>query len=415
VGRFFVDNPTGKHMTDQGDRAPKPESAASIAGRTAAIDAAFAEFPDFNDDETPSAVAPNVEEKPSGDDQADSASVETKPADKADEKTVSELERPVEGQPASPASKDPLEAPKHWPEDRRKIFQAQSDDVKRIILDRNKEANVAVTKAQQEAAQYRRTHEAVASAFGDDHRKQMAAAGLDEVGAIQYLLSQHDALNRDPVNFLKAVIKQTGVSAEALFGQAYAAQQQAAPAAQNAEEAAWRDPDFIALEKSVNERLAELQKAEDARKHEAAERQRQQQRDYNAWFNGECSKFETAMDDDGHAKYPHLPAVMETMTRLIKSDPAFDKTFRDTPQQALETVYNQAIRLNPDIYQQIQQELIEAQVSARLQAIESQNAVKKAQTANTRKGAPGANGQAQPRQRMSRDEAIAKAMADAGL
>ncbi len=402
-------------MTDQGDRAPKSESAASIAGRTAAIDAAFAEFPDFNDDEAPSAVAQSVEENPSGDDQADSASVETKPADKADDKTVPVTERPVEGHEASPASKDPLEAPKHWPEDRRKIFQAQSDDVKRIILDRNKEANVAVTKAQQEAAQYRRTHEAVASAFGDDHRKQMAAAGLDEVGAIQYLLSQHDALNRDPVNFLKAVIKQTGVSAEALFGQAIAAPQQAAPAAQNADEAAWRDPDIVALEKTFNERITELQKAENARKQEIADRQRKEQLDYKTWFNDECLKFENAIDDDGNAKYSHLPAVMDSMIRLANTDPAFGETFRKAPQQALETVYNQAIRLNPDIYQKIQQEQIEAQVAARLQAIEAQNAVKKAQTANTRKGAPGANGQAQPRQRMSREEAIAKAMADHGL
>lgn len=398
-------------MTDQGDRAPKPESAASIAGRTAAIDAAFAEFPDIDDDEAPSAVAPKVEEKPSGDDQAESTSAEPKSADKADEKTVSVTERPVEGHEASPASKDPLEAPKHWPEDRRKIFQAQSDDVKRIILDRNKEANVAVTKAQQEAAQYRRTHEAVASAFGDDHRKQMAAAGLDEVGAIQYLLSQHDALNRDPVNFLKAVIKQTGVSAEALFGQAPAAPSQAAPAAQNAEEAAWRDPDIVALEKTWEERFSALQKAEDARKQEAAERQRNEKLSYQTWMNGEVAKFENAIADDGNAKYPHLPAVMDTMTRLIKSDPAFEKSFREAPQQSLEAVYNQAMRLNPDIYQQ----QIDAEIAARLQAIEAQNAVKKAQTANTRKGAPGANGQAQPRQRMSRDEAIAKAMADAGL
>lgn len=392
-------------MTDQGDRAPKPESAASIAGRSAAIDAAFAEFPDFDDDTVSFATAPVVSETPAGDDQPDGTSAETPPAAKADGKSVAESERPVEGQPVSPASKDSLEAPKHWPEDRRRIFQAQSDDVKRIILDRNKEANVAVTKAQQEAAQYRRTHEAVGSLFNDDHRRQMAASGMDEMAAMRYLVAQHDALNRDPVNFLKAVIRQSGVSAEQLFG-AQAATQQPNPAAP-AEEAAWRDPDVIALE----QRLAKLQQAEELRQRQAAEAQQNQKVSYQKWFTNQCAQFENAIGDDGNAKYPHLPAVMDTMIRLIGSDPAFNEAFLATPQQALEAAYNQALRLNPDIHQQ----QIEEEVQRRLQAAEAQNAVKKAQIANTRKGSPGANGQAQVRQRMTREEAINKAMADLGI
>ncbi len=393
-------------MTDQGDRAPRQEPAASIAGRTAAIDAAFADFPDFDDDSVPSAVAPAVSETPADDDQPDSASTEPTPAPKADGPPVSASERPVEGQPASPASKDPLEAPKHWPEDRRKLFQAQSDDVKRIILDRNKEANVAVTKAQQEAAQYRRTHEAIASAFNDDHRSQMAQSGLDEIGAIKYLVAQHDALNRDPVTFLKAVIRQTGVSAEQLFGQAQATRQptQDAPPV---EEAAWRDPDVLALE----QRLAKLQEAEENRQRQAAEHQRSEKVRYQTWFAGQCSQFENAIGDDGNAKYPHLTAVMDDMQRIIAADPAFNEAFRTQPQQALEAAYNKALRLNPEIYQQ----QVEDEVQRRLQATEAQNAVKKAQIANTRKGSPGANGQAQVRQRMTREEAITKAMADFGI
>lgn len=402
-------------MTDQGDRAPRQEPATSIAGRTAAIDAAFADFPDFDDDAVPSAVAPPVSETPVDDDQPDSASTDTKPAPKADDKTVTESERPVEDQPVSPASKDPLEAPKHWSKDRREKFnallQSLPDDAKEltasIILDRNKEANVAVTKAQQEAAQFRRTHEAIGSVFGDDHRKQMQAAGMDEIAAVRYLVAQHDALNRDPVTFLKAVIRQAGVSAEQLFGQAQAASQQPNPAAQPPAEAEWRDPDVVALE----QRLAKLQEAEERRQQQAAEHQRNQQVSYQKWFADQCTQFEYAIGDDGNAKYPHLSAVMDDMTRIIKADPAFDEQFRTAPQQALETVYNKALRLNPEIYQQ----QVEEEVARRLQAAEAQNAVKKAQIANTRKGAPGANGQAQVRQRMTREEAINKAMADLGI
>lgn len=390
-------------MTDQGDRAPRQEPAASIAGRSAAIDAAFADFPDFDDEGPSSAGTAPVSETPADDDQPDSASTA---ASQADEDSVTASERPVEGQPVSPASKDPLEAPKHWPADRRDSFQKLPDDAKRIILDRNKEANVAVTKAQQEAAQFRRTHEAVATAFNDDHRKQMAQSGMDEVGAVRYLLAQHDALNRDPVNFLKAVIRQTGVSADQLFGQAQAAQQPNPENAQ-ADEAAWRDPDLVALEA----RLAKLQQAEEARQQQTIEQQRNEKARYQQWFTGQCSQFETAIGDDGNAKYPHLPAVMDDMIRIISTDPAFNESFRTTPQQTLEAAYNQALRLNPDIYQQ----QLEEEVQRRLQATEAQRAVQKAQIANTRKGSPGANGQAQVRQRMSREEAINKAMSDFGI
>lgn len=402
-------------MTDQGDRAPRQEPATSIAGRTAAIDAAFADFPDFDDDAVPSAVAPPVSETPADDDLPDSASTDTPPAKKADDKPVNESERPVEDQPVSPASKDPLEAPKHWSKDRREKFnallQSLPDDAKEItasiILDRNKEANVAVTKAQQEAAQFRRTHEAVGSAFGDDHRKQMQAAGMDEIAAVRYLVAQHDALNRDPVNFLKAVIRQAGVSAEQLFGQAQAAPQQPNPATQPPAEAEWRDPDVVALE----QRLAKLQEAEERRQQQATEHQRNEKLNYQKWFADQCSKFEYAIGDDGNAKYPHLDAVISDMRSIIAADPAFDEAFRATPQQALEAAYNKALRLNPEIYQQ----QLEDEVSRRLQAVEAQNAVKKAQAAHTRKGSPGANGQAQVRLRMSRAEAIDKAMADAGV
>lgn len=391
-------------MTDQGDRAPMPESAASIAGRTAAIDAAFAEFPDFDDNSAPSAVARDVPEIPFDDDQADSAS--TTPAPNADERSVNESQRPVEGQAASPASKDPLEAPKHWPEDRRKTFQALPDDAKRVVLERNKEANVAVTKAQQEAAQYRRTHEAITTAFNDDHRQQMAASGLDEIGAIKYLIAQHDALNRDPVNFLKAVIKQTGVSAADLFGQAQVSPQQPV-AQQQAEEPVWRDPDVIALE----QRLAKLQEAEERRQQQTVEQQRNESVRYQQWFAKQCSDFETAIGDDGNAKYPHLPAVISDMKRIIATDPAFDENFRAAPQQALEAAYQAAIRLNPEVHH-LQ---VEEEVQRRLQALDAQKAVQKAQIANTRKGSPGANGQAQVRRGMTREEAIDKAMADLGI
>src|SRR4030067_418989 len=280
-------------MTDQGERAPNPESAASTGGRTAAIDAAFAAFPDFGEDGPVSAdPVASPAGTPVGDDQQDSAS--TTPAPKADDTTVNESARPVEGQNGSPASKDALEAPKHWPKDRRELFQTLPDDAKRVILERNKEANVAVTKAQQEAAQFRHTHEALTSVFTDDHRQQMRSAGMNEIGAFQYLVAQHDALNRDPVSFLKAVIAQTGVKAEQLFGASAPGQQQ--QGSQPETSSALRDLEVITLEKQ----LAELrdwkvsnEKQAEASRRQAQEAKRNDDIRFRTWLSQHCDAFET--------------------------------------------------------------------------------------------------------------------------
>lgn len=401
-----------------GDRSPMDSAAgspieravvASTGSRSAAIDAAFADFPDFNDDVVPSAVAPRRAEDPSGDDQADSTSATIPPAPKkATQPEVPESERPVEGQPVLPKSQDALEAPKHWPADRRQQFQTLPDDAKRIILERNKEANVAVTKAQQEAAQYRKTSEAVATVFNDDHRQQMANAGLDEVGAMRYLVQQHDALNRDPVGFLKAVIAQTGVKAEQLFGGQPAPQQpqgQPQPAPESTDE--WVDPAVLDLKQQI----AKLQEAETRRQQEIERHSRDQQTRFNQWFTSECNAFENAIDDEGHPKYPHLSAVMGNVVRLVQSDPALRTLLTSKPQEALENAYNQALYLDPTIRQQ----LIDADFERRQSALDAANSVKKAQAAATRKGSPGANGTARPDVKMSREDAITKAMRDLGL
>ena len=386
---------------DQGDRAPRPESAASTAGRSAAIDAAFAAFPDdFSSDDIPSAGGNRATEELARDDAPQDASAPVSPPDKGDTETP-DPSRPAEDQAALPTSKDALEAPKHWPKDRRDQFGTLPDDAKRIILERNKEANVAVTRSQQENAQFRRTAEAVTSLFNDDHRQQMQSAGMDDIGAVRYLIQQHDALNRDPVAFLKAVIARTGVKPEHLFAGSPAAQTPDTPPA----EQEWVDPVVVEL----RERLAKMEAVETSRQRQSAEQQRSEQTRFNTWFAQQCDAFENAIDDEGNPKYPHLPAVMNDVIRLV-SDPATRSTLHSKPAEALEQAYTQALYLNPEIRQQ----LIDADFEKRMSDREAQSAVKKAQISATRKGSPGASGQAGVG-RMTREDAINKAMRDAGL
>lgn len=401
-------------MTDQGERSPSTDSAASIVGRTAAIDAAFADFPELNDDDFPSAVEKHRVETPVEDAPPAVASTE-----KPEENSIDASQRPVEGQPVSPTSQDPLEAPKHWPEDRRKTFQSLPDDAKRVILERNKEANVAVTRAQQEAAQYRRTHESLTSVFTDDHKREMQAAGFDEVTTVKHLLGLYDSFNkdplsvfaniaqRDPVGFLKAAAERLGVKADALLGQQPPQGQPGQPAMPPQEDE-WQDPALISLEQRLSGKLSELEQWKAAQERERQEQQRSEQVRFNQWFTEQCNSFENAIDDEGHPKYPHLQAVFDDVIRLVQSDPAANALLRSNPHAALEKAYSQALYLNPEIRQQI----IDEEFAKRLQASESAKSVQKAQAAATRKGSPGANGQAQPKARMSREEAINKAFQD---
>ena len=397
-----------------GDRSPTDSAAARIdravatsaSSRSAAIDAAFSQFSDLGDDGVSSARTSQHDDEPSGDDREAAPPPVKSPAPDQGSDEPAEGDKPApEGQQSQPASKDTLDAPKHWPKDRRDQFAMLPDEAKRIILERNKEANIAVTKAQQEAAQARRTHEAYSGLFTDDHKRQMREAGMDELGAVRYLVQQHDALNRDPVGFIKAVIANAGIKPEQLFGPAAAGQQ---PAAQPAapEEAEWVDP---AVAKAL-ERLARLEEQETARQRAAEQHRQSEQQRFNRWFAEQCNAFENAIGDDGNPKYPHLPAVINDVIRLVQSDPAAKSLLLSRPAEALENAYNQALYLNPDIRQQ----LIEADFERRQSAADAQNAVKKAQAAATRKGSPGASGQAHAG-RMSREEAIAKAMRDAGL
>lgn len=386
---------------DNGDRNPSGDSAAS-SGRTAAIEAAFASIPDidFSDDLTP--AAPSPAETPAPDEKPDSAS--TEPVDESKGDKPEDNARPVEEPKASPVADATLEAPKHWPADRRASFQTLPDDAKRIILERNKEANVAVTKAQQEAALHRRASESIASVFNDDHRQQMTSSGLDEVGAVRYLIQQHDFLNKDPVGFLKAVIQQTGVKPEQLFG-AIASQQQGQPQPPAEEE--WKDPHVVALE----QRYAQLEQWKTAQETQAQQSERNKANEFKRWFESECYEFENAIGDDGLPKYSHLPAVFDSVVRLVQSDPALRQLLSSRPTEALEQAYNQALYLNPEIRQSI----TDAEIERRMSERDNVKSVQKAQAAVTRKGTPGSNGSAKTRTNLSREDAINQAARDLGL
>lgn len=323
--------------------------------------------------------------------------------------------RPVEGLTDGQASKDPLAAPARWPEDRRKAFEALPEEAKRILLERDKEFNTGLTQHAQKSAESVKKLEAINSHFQDHHRREMQAAGLDEAGAIRDLLARHDAFNRDPVGYgaavakqlgkgdpipyIAALIKQTGVTPDKLFpGYQPAGQQpQADPAAAQVDE--WEDPAIVEMKRELGQ-LKQFYQSIQEREALSVE---QQKKAAQQQFHDQVVAFENAANPDGTPKYPHVGSVVDEIIRLVAHDP---ELYRN-PQQALENAYSQAIYANPTVRQQ----LLEEEFSKRMASREAQIAVEKAKKAAPARPSPGSAGGSVNQGKMTLKDAVRTAVA----
>jgi hypothetical protein len=400
-----------------GSVTPSPTTAPKRMTLREAVKAGVNSLPQFNGSAAPSPASDDLADFDTSASQAPAKA--TQPAGKtdalADEPGDGTVPRPVEGHQDGQASKDPLAAPARWPEDRRKAFEALPEDAKRILLEREKEFNTGLTQNAQKAAEGQKRLEAINGLFQDHHRQEMQAAGYDEVATVKELLGRHDAWNRDPVGYgltvakqlgngspipyLTALIKQAGITQEMLFGPSPNGQQQPGQAATPPQEEEWVDPKIVELEQKLATYDQFIQAQKDREQQEIQRQQQEQRRS----FDEAVYKFETATNEDGSPKYPHVSAVANEISRLVKGDPAL----HSNPLQTLEAAYNQAIYLHPEIRQQIMEE----EFSKRLTAKEKELAAQKALRAAPARPSPGSAGGSVNRGRMSIKEAAKAAVA----
>ena len=330
---------------------------------------------------------------------------------------------------ASPAS---LEAPKQWSKAWREKFDKLPPEAKEILLDRDREYNKGFTKNAQDNAEFRRRSEALSTTFQDHHRKQMQSTGLDEVGAVKYLLQQHDAFNNDPVGFvaqvasqvgpekfLPAVLQKLGLTPDKA---GFSPQPQPTPVAAADPQNEWVDPQVLALKEQLAAYQTELggikqflqHSTQTASQREQAQREAQG-RAYESQVATEIEHFVTSTDDQGNLLYPHVEDVQGDMALLIANHPEISQI--RNPRERMEAAYNRAVYLNP----QIRDSVIEAaankaraeaiaQKDAEYKALQTAQAAQRARTAATLKGSPGANGIASSTKKMTIDEAVRAAV-----
>jgi hypothetical protein len=225
----------------------------------------------------------------------------------------------------------------------------------------------------------------------------MQAAGLDERGAIDYLVRYHDMYEKNPVGYLQAAIQVKGITPQQLFPElagTAAATAQSQPAAEDE----WVDPYVqkvtqkydteLAAVKGVVQSLVEAQQ-------QSATTQKQQML---SSLEDVVSDFAQTADDAGNPTYPHIETVFESMLHLMNTHPSLQQIPPTRAREKLEKAYEMAVHIDPELRQKMIDGTIESRMAqernaseAERKARENADAVAKAKRATTARPSPGAN------------------------
>lgn len=288
------------------------------------------------------------------------------------------------------------EAPKHWPEDRRKAFAAWTKEVQDHALQVDKDLQAGFTRKSQELGDKAKYADAIRDSIDDTVRQQFAQAGMDEVAGVRYLSSLQKFATSRPVEYVGWVMQQLGVTPQHLGYSASSRQpeqrQQQPSGTGNAElDALLTDPavkqlsdQFGQFSQQAQQRIQQLESqiaARQAAEHNYVQQQRhaEVQTTRNLW-----SSFRGELDDAGQLKYPHADALMQSMGALMDSKASL-KSMPDGPEK-LTKAYEMAVKADPEL----SQPFIEAEVAKRIAESEKKAAAARAKAVTGVRPASGA-------------------------
>jgi len=337
------------------------------------------------------------------------ARTETEPKDdEAQEQAKPDPAKPAESDPKQEAADKTAipelkEAPKHWPEDRRKAFDGLAPEAKAIVNGFVRDLTAGFTRKSQELSDKARYHDAVRSLFDEADQRDMQQNGVNEVQAIKYLVDLNRAARQNPVGYIKWAMQNFGVTPESVLGT------QAKPQG-DAQQVKEPTLDDMFADPRVDKLSAELEaiKAKEAERQKAAEDyRRRQDQQQEQFYRRVIREFREATDDHGNLKYPHYDTVARSMGSLWDTHPALTR-MADSPEK-LALAYEMAVRADPELSKSI----LDQQVQSRLEAERKRDEAERAKRAGGVKrplGAPVTR--AKP---ASLDDAINAAMAQAGV
>ena len=380
----------------EGASGPQQDNAAPVSSKSDALDKALAaafEGQNVGGDDYPPQV---LQKKKEADDRKnDNAGLDRTSEDAGDTSNKAEA-TPAEATPAGVP--EPREAPKHWPEERRKAFAGWPKEVQDHALSVDKDLQAGFTRKSQELSDQAKFAESVRGLIKDHHRQQLSQAGLDEVGGFQYLLQLQDYATRDPVGYARWFMQQQGITPEHLGFSSPTRQpepqhrQQPQPSTGDPQlDQLLADPEVARLRSEFGQfsqaAVAEINALKAERAAQAQAQYEYAQRQHVAAVQSlqkQWTDFRSAQDDHGQLAYPHADALMKPMGALMETHP-FLSGMPDGPDN-LAKAYAMALQADPELSKPI----FEAEVSKRLAEQQRKSDADKAKRAASVRPATGA-------------------------
>lgn len=321
---------------------------------------------------------------------------------------------------------EPREAPTHWPEERRKAFAGWPKEVQDHALQVDKDLQAGFTRKSMELSDQAKFAESVRGLFQDHHRQQLAHSGMDEVGAIRYLMQLQDFATHKPAEYVQWAMRSLGVSPEHLgfsTAQRQPGQHQQQPPAGSIQPTGTGDPKLDALleDPGVAQLRSQLgqfsQVAQSeinalkqyiAQQHHAQqEHVRQQHVSAHQSLVKQWQDFRSGQDDHGQLKYPHADSLQKQMGAIMDTDPSI-ASMPDGPAK-LDAAYQAALWARPDL----RTSLLEQEKARALAEAQKKAEAEKAKSAAKVRPATGAP--TMPAKKGGLDAALSDALAKHGL
>lgn len=243
-----------------------------------------------------------------------------------------------------------VEPPQHWATQDKEMFANVPREAQDFLLRRHKEMEADYTRKTQEVAETRKKWESVNSVL-TPYRDVFARQGLDEAGAVRFLVGWKQYMDQDPRSAIMQLARDYGVDL---------AQQ---------EEQGYADPAVAPLYQEINQLKA----------REAQRVQLAQQAETNALVE-KVNAFRDAKDAAGNPAHPHFETVKADMAALIQGGKAM----------GLDDAYEMAIRLNPNIYdEQLKARILQEQKQRAEDAKKKADDDKRKKVATAKKAATG--------------------------
>lgn len=210
-----------------------------------------------------------------------------------------------------------LEPYAHWNEENKALFSAQTPEVQKFMLDRQKDMDRNYTEKTSELAEQRKGMESIEQAISP-YRGMIQQAGYTDAQATQEALQAYAGFVTDPVGTITRLAKQYGIFDT-----------------DGGEEGYYTDPAVLNLQSQ----LYQLQNS-------MAQREQLDYQLQSDTVMKTLDSFKSQVTDTGEPAHPYFDAVVVEMTRLAEVE-------RNQGREPdLQKLYDDAVYLNPTVREQ---------------------------------------------------------------